>query len=143
MTTPINFTVATTIELPDATTGDKASFNVFCNGPCNDVTITVTTDEGDPDLFALDSSKVVMNGNDCSACSGFCSSNTGGSVPESCINLKSNNDSFHVTVYAYSEYKGATINFNHIRDVRPEGKTQHLPICYNIQCQTCNFISQF
>ena len=93
---------------------------VTCEEACENVKIKLEVESGDPELFALDYSEPLLNGNQyCSDCSSFCSSRRGTS--ESC-DISTTRNSFYVLVYALSDYGSGRITFENVLNVETYGK---------------------
>ena len=78
-----------------AMTGSQQIFSVTCEGPCNQVTVSISASSGNADLYANEDEPPVLSGNSCPDCS-ICEETTQGLI-ETCSNMSTKNGNRQVT----------------------------------------------
>ena len=120
--TIILFSGTNSFELPFAKQYDKKYFKVHCHGPCQGVTVSLSSSNGDPDLYASETSQPCEQTTDdvCSCTHCLCES-TEDIADDVCGNIITSSSSFFVTVFAFEDCAAdgtkATIVFKNVKYV--------------------------
>lgn len=101
------------MDMPSKAKGAETLFIVRCSGPCINVNVFLNVSSGDPDLYVSENSTPVIKSSECINCNeSLCAALSDDmEFIESCENITTVEDNFHVLVYAYESYENGTIKY--------------------------------